>query len=89
MIRRHCSIRSSIVLRRLSERSGAKSFATCLRVPRFFGLLGPRLAQIGFVDVAAATALSRSAGSEKTSAIVKSVYAPEEKGNPRVTIVIE
>jgi len=88
VIRRHCTIGRSVVLRRTSGRSGANSIAVYLRVPRFFGLLGSRLAQIGFVDAAASTALSKNAASEETSAIVKSVYAPEEKDNPRITIVI-
>ena len=56
---------------------------------RFFGLLGSRQAQIGHLDSKAATAMSKLGPGEEACAVVKSVYAPEEKDNPRVTIIIE
>ena len=63
--------------------------AVYLRVPRLFGLLGSRQAQIGHLDPKAATAMSKLAPGEEARAVVKSVYAPEEKDSPRVTIIID
>ena len=88
-IRRHCSVGRSVELRRTSDRTGANSIAVYLRVPRFFGLLGSRMTQIGFVDAAATAAISKKGPSEETRATVKSVYAPQEKDSPLVTIMIE
>jgi len=47
------------------------------------------MTQIGFVDAAATAAISKKGPSEETRATVKSVYAPQEKDSPRVTIMIE
>jgi len=89
VIRRHCSIGREVFVRRTSEQAGPQSMAVYLRVPRLFGLLGSRQAQIGHLDPKAATAMSKLAPGEEARAVVKSVYAPEEKDNPRVTIIIE
>ena len=63
--------------------------AVYLRMPRFFGLLGSRRAQIGYLDPKAAMVMSKLGPDEEARAVVKSVYAPEEKDSPRVTIIIE
>ena len=57
--------------------------------PRFFGLLGSRRAQIGHLDPKAATVMSKLGPGEEARAVIKSFYAPEEKDNPRVTIIID
>ena len=45
-------------MRRTSQ-MGPQSIAVYLRVPRFFGLLGSRLAQIGYLDAKVATVMSK------------------------------
>ncbi len=64
--------------------------AVYLVVPRLFGLLRSSYAQIGYLDshAAASIAARLDTGSE-VRARVKSVYAPEEKDSPRVSLVIE
>jgi hypothetical protein len=89
VIRRHCSIGREVAVRKVSEQVGPRSMAVFLRVPRFFGLLGSRRAQIGFLDTKAAAMLSTMATGDEARAVIKSVYAPDEKDNPRVTIVID
>ena len=90
-IRRHCEIGRELELRRdgtaLAESTGVAVF---VRVPRFFGLLGHSQCKIGFVDpVAAAAVARRFASGEKVRARVKSVYAPLEKDQPRVTLSLD
>ena len=89
VIRRHCSIGREVFLRRTSEQAVPQSMAVYLRVPRFFGLLGSRLAQIGHLDSKVSTVMSKLGLEEEARGVVKSVYAPEEKDNPRVTIIID
>jgi hypothetical protein len=61
--------------------------AVYLPVPRLFGLLRSSYAQIGDLDRrAAASILARLEASGEIRAKVKSVYAPEEKDNPRVSL---
>jgi len=88
VIRRRCSIGQEVFVRRTSQ-MGPQSIAVYLRVPRFFGLLGSRLAQVGYLDAKAATVMSKLGPGEEARGVVKSVYAPEEKDNPRVTIIID
>ena len=85
VIRRHCSIGREVFVRRTSEQAGPQSMAVYLRVPRLFGLLGSRQAQIGHLDPKAATAMSKLGPGEE----VRAVVTPEEKDNPRVTIIID
>jgi len=89
VIRRHCSIGREVLVRRTSGQGGPHSIAVFLRVPRFFGLLGARPAQIGYLDAKAEAMLAKLGPDEEVRAVVKSVYAPEEKDNPRVTIIID
>ena len=87
-IRRHCEIGSELELRPdqtpLPESSGIAVF---VRIPRLFGLLGHARRRIGFVDALTAAGLAQRIGSgDKVQARVKSVYAPLEKDQPRVTL---
>jgi len=89
VIRRHCSIGREVFVRRVSEQTGPQSMAVFMRVPRLFGLLGSRKAQIGYLDLKTATVMSKMEPGDEARAVVKSVYAPDEKDNPRVTIIID
>ena len=89
VIRRHCSIGREVFVRRVLEQTGRQSMAVFMRVPRLFGLLGSRKAQIGYLDLKAATVMSKMEPGDEARAVVKSVYAPDEKDNPRVTIIID
>jgi hypothetical protein len=48
-----------------------------------------RPAQIGYLDSKAEAMMTNIGTSEEVRAFVKSVYAPQEKDNPRVTIIID
>jgi hypothetical protein len=89
VIRRHCSIGREVFIRRTSEPLGPHSIAVFLRVPRFFGLFGARLAQIGYLDTKSEAMTKVGTTEQEARAVVKSVYAPDEKDNPRVTIMID
>ena len=91
VIRRRCGIGSQVILRK-SPASGATSpvVAVYLPIPRFFGLLRTSYAQIGYLDSEAAAAIvAQLDASGEVHARVKSVYAPEEKDNPRVSLFID
>ena len=84
------AIGREVFIRRTSEPLGPHSIAVFLRVPRFFGLFGARLAQIGYLDAKTEEMMMKIGSAEQEArAVVKSVYAPEEKDNPRVTIMID
>jgi hypothetical protein len=91
VIRRRCGVGCEVVLRKSS--TGHESFpivAVYLPVRRFFGLLRPSYAQIGDLDSrAAASIVARLEASGEIRARVKSVYAPEEKDSPRVSLFID
>ena len=89
VIRRHCSIGREVFVRRVLEQTGRQSMAVFMRVPRLFGLLGSRKAQIGYLDLKTASVMSKMEPGDEARAVVKSVYAPDEKDNPRVTIIID
>jgi hypothetical protein len=89
VIRRHCSIGREVLVRRSAERTSPHKHAVFLRVPRFFGLFGTRPAQIGYVDSKVEAMMTSIGPGEGIRAVVKSVYAPQEKDNPRVTIIID
>ena len=78
-----------VFVRRSSRQVGPRSIAVFSRVPRFFGLFGTRPAQIGYLDTKAEAMFSNLGPGEQLRAVVKSVYAPAEKDNPRVTIIID
>jgi hypothetical protein len=91
VIRRRCALGGEVVLRKgpaTDETSHA--VAVYLGVPRFFGLLRSSYAQIGYLDpIAAASIAARLDSGGEVRARVKSVYAPEEKDSPRVSLIIE
>jgi hypothetical protein len=91
VIRRRCETGCDVVLRKApASRGTSASVAVYLGVPRLFGLLRTAYAQIGYLDdQAAASVLGRIDSSGELRARVKSVYAPEEKDNPRVSLTID
>ena len=91
VIRRRCEPGCDVVLRKAAVNPGTSpAVAVYLGVPRLFGLLRSSYAQIGYLDdEAAASVLGRIDSSGEVRAGVKSVYAPQEKDNPRVSLTIE
>ena len=91
VIRRRCTLGGEVVLRKGPATGEAThSVAVYLGVPRLFGLLRSSYAQIGYLDpLAAASIVARFDSGGEVRARVKSVYAPEEKDSPRVSLVIE
>ena len=91
VIRRHCAIGCEVVLRKgPTTGETAHSVAVYLGVPRLFGLLRSSYAQIGYLDAnTAASLIARLDSGGEVRARVKSVYAPEEKDSPRVSITID
>jgi hypothetical protein len=91
VIRRRCAIGSEVVLRKdPATGETSHSVAVYLGVPRLFGLLPSSYAQIGDLDPqAAASIAARLDSGGEVRARVKSVYAPEEKDSPRVSLVLE
>ena len=91
VIRRRCELGGEVVLRKGPATGDAlHAVAVYLGVPRFFGLLRSSYAQIGYLDpLAAASIAARLDSAGEVRARVKSVYAPEEKDSPRVSLIIE
>ena len=91
VIRRRCEVGCEVILRKSATiRESLPVVAVYLPVRRFFGLLRPAHAQIGDLDSrAAASIAARLETSGEIRARVKSVYAPEEKDNPRVSLFID
>ena len=91
VIRRRCAIGSEVVLRKDPSKDDlTRSVAVFLGIPRLFGLLRSSYAQIGYLDPhAAASIAARLETGGEVQARVKSVYAPEEKDSPRVSLIFE
>jgi hypothetical protein len=91
VIRRRCVIGCEVVLRRGPAGSQmTHSVAVYMGIPRMLGLLRPSYAQIGYLDAHVAAAIVARVDSEgEVRAWVKSVYAPEEKDSPRVSLTID
>ncbi|HEV7577900.1 MAG TPA: HIRAN domain-containing protein [Caldimonas sp.] len=91
VIRRRCEIGSEVVLRRGStSREASQAVAVYFEVRRLFGLLPSSYAQIGYLEPrAAASVVARLDSAGEVRARVKSVYAPEEKDSPRVSLCID
>ena len=91
VIRRRCAIGSEVLLRKdLATDETSHSVAVYLGIPRLFGLLRSSYAQIGYLDPqAAASIAARLDSAGEVRAHVKSVYAPEEKDSPRVSLIFE
>ena len=91
VIRRRCAIGCEVVLRKgPTTRETPHGIGVYLGVPRLFGLLRSSYAQIGYLDTdAAASIVVRLDSGGEVRARVKSVYAPEEKDSPRVSLTID
>ena len=91
VIRRRCAIGCEVVLRKaFKSPDTSHAVAVYLRVPRLFGLLRSSHAQIGYLEPgAAALIVARLDSEDEVRARVKSVYAPEEKDSPRVSLTID
>ena len=90
VIRQRCAIGCEVVLRKGSTTREAHTAAVYLEVPRLFGLLRSSYAQIGDLEThAAASIVARLDAGGEIRARVKSVYAPEEKDSPRVSLTIQ
>ena len=91
VIRRRCAIGSEVVLRRGSSTGETSpAVAVYFEIPRLFGLLRSSYAQIGYLDShAAASMVARLESAGEVRARIKSVYAPEEKDCPRVSLFID
>ena len=91
VIRRRCAIGSEVLLRKeLATDGTSHSVAVYLGIPRLFGLLRSSYAQIGYLDPQAAASIAARLDSDgEVRAHVKSVYAPEEKDSPRVSLIFE
>ena len=91
VIRRRCEVGCEVLLRKAqTTHETSRSVAVYLGIPRLFGLLRSSYAQIGYLDAQAAAALAaRLDSSGEIRARVQSVYAPEEKDSPRVSLVID
>ena len=91
VIRRRCAIGCEVVLRKGSTtRETPHVVAVYMGIPRLFGLLRSSYAQIGCLDPhAAASIVDRLESEGEIRARVKSVYAPEEKDSPRVSLTID
>ncbi len=91
VIRRRCTMGSEVVLRKgPATGETSHSVAVYLGVRRLFGLIRPSYEQIGYLDTPAAASIAARIDSDgEVRARVKSVYAPEEKDSPRVSLIIE
>jgi hypothetical protein len=91
VIRRRCTLGGEVVLRKVPATDEASdAVGVYLGVPRFFGLLPASYAQIGYLDpLATASIAARLDSGGEVRARVKSLYAPEEKDSPRVSLIIE
>jgi hypothetical protein len=64
--------------------------AVFISVPRLFGFLGNSSAQIGYIKASAADSLAKRIDTGvRVVATVKSMYAPEGREHPRVTLHLE
>lgn len=68
----------------------SNAIAVLIAVPRFGGLFGQSMVQIGFVKAAAAAKLAQQmdAGA-RVSGVVKSFFAPSGQDHPRVSLRLE
>jgi hypothetical protein len=91
VIRRRCALGCEVVLRKGPTTHKPDTVAVYLEVPRLFGLLRSSYAQIGDLEPRAAALIVARLEAEKSQirARVKSLYAPEEKDSPRVSLFID
>jgi len=91
IIRRHCKPGVSVHLVREPNNPYDKdAIAVFISRPRLFGLLGSSNAQIGYIKAGAADSLAKKIDSGlHVVATVKSMYAPEGREYPRVTLHLD
>ena len=91
IVRRHCRPGDSVLLVREPNNPHDKdAIAVFVPVPRLFGLLGSSNAQIGYIKAGTADSLAKKLDSGvRVVATVKSMYAPEGREHPRVTLHLE
>ncbi|WP_461521829.1 HIRAN domain-containing protein [Porticoccus sp.] len=89
-IKRHCREGMEVVLRREPHNKfDNNAVAVYLKIPRFGGLLGNSLVQIGHIKANTAKSLAKAMDSgAMVTGIVKSYWAPEDREFPRVTVEI-
>tara|TARA_R100000656_G_scaffold64084_1_gene49150 strand:- start:477 stop:812 length:336 start_codon:yes stop_codon:yes gene_type:complete len=89
-IKKHCREGMVVVLRREPHNEyDNNAIAVYLKTPRFGGLFGNSLAQIGHIKASTAKSLAKAMDSGTTvTGIVKSYWAPEDREFPRVTLEI-
>lgn len=80
-------VRENMLVTLSREPRGGNVIAVYVSAPRLFGILGPTLKQIGYVDPSLAGSISKimdSGGS--LTARVACLHSPLEKNSPRVSI---
>jgi len=90
LIRKHCRDGMKVVLKREpNNKHDMNAVAVYLKVPRFGGLLGAGLVQVGYIK--ANTAKSLAKVMDEGTAIscqVKGFWSPEGREFPRITLEI-
>jgi hypothetical protein len=91
IIRRHCHDDLNVVLKREPDNPhDPNAIAVFIEVPRLFGFLGRSLQQIGYIKASAAKGLAKRMDEGLViQARVASVYAPSDRDNPRVSLVLD
>jgi hypothetical protein len=91
IIRKHCRAGVPVFLRRdPSNKHDPNAVAVLLDVPRVGGLFGSTRKQIGFIKAHTAKSLSKRLDQgEEIKGSVKSLYAPEGRDFPRVTVELD
>ena len=91
IIRNHCRNGQRVELRRQpSNRHDPNAIAVYIEAPRFFGLFGKGLRQIGYIKAPAAGGLAKRMDDGLViQARVSSFYAPPGREHPRVSLDLE
>jgi hypothetical protein len=78
-----------VLKREPSNRHDKNAVAVLLEVPRFGGLFGTQLVQVGYIKANTAKSLARKMDEgTNVKAIVKSFYAPADRDFPRITLEV-
>ena len=80
-------VRENMLVTLSREPRGSNAIAVYVSAPRLFGILGPTLKQIGYIDSSLAESIAKimDAG-ESLTGRVACLYAPLKKNNPRISI---
>lgn len=91
IITKHCRDGMEVVLKRQPRNEyDPNAIAVYLKIPRFFGLLGYSLRQIGFLKASKAKNLAQKIDSGTiVTAKVSSFFAPADMDHPRVSLQLE